>query len=1131
MVDLVLEPAGPPAAPVPLDPDQSRVVAHARGPLLVLAGPGTGKTTTLVEAMVARLSGPEPLAADQVLGLTFGRAAADHWRDRVLARLPGVMAPTITTFHAFAWSIVRAHYDVLAYPRAPRLLTGVEEDARVRELLEGAVSDGRFPWPDDLADALGCHGLADEIRDVVIRTRLLGLSPEELTRIGAQARDAGWVAAGAFMREYSDVLASAAEVDYATLIHEATAILRRDEIATAWRSRLRAIYVDEYQDTDPAQVALLSSLVTAETALVVVGDPDQSIYAFRGADIGKILSFHEDFPPGPGQAQGTTVVLSRGRRFGPVIQQAIAPVMERVQYPSMPRAVLAAHRRPDCSAAATNGSVRVLQADRLANQAAHIAAQLRQAGLSDGIAWRDMAVLVRASHAIPAIVRALDLVGVPVRVDAEDLPLMHNPAVHVLLTALRVVDHPASLTPAVAEELLRSPLGQADPVDLRRLAQILRRHLMRENPDVPAPSSARVVRDALDDPGLLTAVPAGQATSAVQAVRTVSALLAHARGVRREAGRVVDVLGALWFGPERAPSTWPSRLERLALSGGRAGRAADRDLDAILLLFEQAHQASTRFRQGISSFVADLEAQQIQATSRNAIHAQSDVVTVMTAHRAKGLQWRVVVVADVREGTWPDLRRRGRLLQPDRLGQEGLLPPVDASALLHEERRLFYVACTRASERLLITTVRDERAEHLPSRFLQDIAVPVESVTGQPTRVLSTSHLVAQLRMVLESPDSSPALREAAAQRLVQLRALDPAADPATWWGVRDITHAETPVRDDRPITVSGSSLETLARCPRRWFLEHEVHAKTVTSDVQSFGSVVHAIAELVELAVLPHDLDALQARLDVWWDRVSYEAPWYAQIQRRAAGDAIARFLTWRERRRASGAQVVGVEQAFEVPMRVPDDEGTVHDVILRGYMDRVELLAADPEAADGMARIEVFDLKTEAKPTGTVERHPQLALYQLAVREGAIADRVADAQPAGAALVQLRTDAPRDAGAPKLQIQSPLGAVAATPVRVGDALGPDGVGPVDTGSVDTALVDAVPDDITSDVSMNQDPLQRDPWVDAAGVTWIEHVIGRSVARVRREDFPAIPDPDACRFCAHTRSCPTKTDGRVITP
>ena len=1126
VVDLVLEPAGPPAAAVPLDPDQSRVVAHERGPLLVLAGPGTGKTTTLVEAMVARLSGPEPLAADQVLGLTFGRAAADHWRDRVLARLPGVMAPTITTFHAFAWSIVRSHYDVLAYPRAPRLLTGVEEDARVRELLDGAVSDGRFPWPDDLAAALGCHGLADEIRDVVIRTRLLGLSPEELTQIGAQAREAGWIAAGAFMREYSDVLASAAEVDYATLIHEATAILSREEIGSVWRSRLRAIYVDEYQDTDPAQVALLSSLVTTETALVVVGDPDQSIYAFRGADIGKILSFHEDFPSGPGHPDGATVVLSRARRFGPVIHQAIAPVMERVQYPSMPRSVLAAHRRPDCTAAATPGSVRVLQADRLANQAAHIAAHLRQAGLGDGMAWRDMAVLVRASHAIPALVRALDLAGVPVRVDAEDLPLMHNPAVHVLLTALRVVDHPAALTPAVADELLRSPLGQADPVDLRRLAQILRREVMREHPDLPAPSSARVVRDALDDPGMLTAVPSGQAASAVQAVRTVSALLAHARDVRRDAGRVVDVLGALWFGPERAPSSWPTRLERLALSGGRAGRAADRDLDAILLLFDQAHQASTRIRQGIGSFLADLESQQIQATSRTAVHAQSDVVTVMTAHRAKGLQWRFVVVADVREGTWPDLRRRGRLLQPDRLGQQGLLPPVDASALLQEERRLFYVACTRASERLLITTVHDERAEHLPSRFLQDIAVPVESVTGQPTRVLSTSHLVAHLRTVLESADSSPALREAAAHRLVHLRALDPAADPATWWGVRDITHAATPVRDDRPITVSGSSLEILARCPRRWFLEHEARATTVTSDVQSFGSVVHGIAELVELGVLPHDLDVLQARLDVWWERVSYEAPWYAQIERRAAGDAIARFLTWRERRRASGAQVVGVEQAFEVPMRVPDDEGTVHDVILRGYMDRVELLAPDPTSSDGVARVEVFDLKTQSKPTGTVERHPQLALYQLAVREGAVADRVAEARPAGAALVQLRADAARDPGAPKLQVQSPLGSGTGSPVHEVEGIAPEEIGLITWGPDDAGAVD-----ISGDVSVHQDPLQRDPGVDAGGITWIEHVIGRSVARVRREDFPAIPDPDACRFCDHARSCPTKTQGRVITP
>lgn len=1122
MVDLVLVPPGSAQPSVTLDADQARVVAHERGPLLVLAGPGTGKTTTLVEAMVARLSGPTPLQADQVLGLTFGRAAADQWRDRVLARLPGVQTPSITTFHAFAWSIVRAHHDVLHYSRPPRLLTGVEEDARVRELLAGAVSDGRFPWPDDLSAALGCDGLAREIRDVVIRTRLLGLSPDDLTRMGHDADDPGWVAAGTFMREYADVLAAAAEVDYATLINEAGAILQQESIGAAWRSRLRAIYVDEYQDTDPAQVALLQSLVTPETALVVVGDPDQSIYAFRGADIGKILSFHDDFARHPSQTTPDTVVLTAARRFGPVIHDAVVPVIERVQYAGIARDVLASHRHPDCSGAATPGVVRVLCADRMANQAAHIAADLRHAGLVGGVAWRDMAVLVRASHAIGPIVRALEVAGVPVRVDAEEAPLMHNPAVHVLITALRVVDQPDSLTPTVAEDLLGSPLGQADPVDLRRLAQILRRQAMRERPDDTPPSSGRVLRDAVNEPGMLTAVPSGQAGTAVAAVQTVSTLVGHARRVQRDGGRVVDVLGALWFGPESAPSSWPTRLEQTALAGGRSGRAADRDLDAVALLFDQAHQASTRARQSITAFLADLTAQQIQATSRDAVHAQSDVVTVMTAHRAKGSQWRMVVVADVREGTWPDLRRRGRLLMPDRLGREGLLPPIDAAALLQEERRLFYVACTRASERLLITTVDDERADHLPSRFLSDLAAPIVRVSGPPARVVSSRHLIARLRTLLESEQTSPAVRQAAAVRLARLAHLDSAADPATWWGVRPLTHATIPVRDDTPITVSGSSLETLARCPRRWFLEHEAQARTATSEVQSFGSVIHAIAELVESSVLPADLTQLEARLDAWWDRLAYDAPWHARAQRRAAADAVARFLTWRARRIAMGTRVVGVEHEFRTPVQVPDDVGTMHQVILRGYMDRVELLAPDPQAPDGLSRVQVFDLKTEANPGGSVERHPQLALYQLAIREGAVAHEVTDAHPAGAALVQLRHDGPRDAGAPKLQTQSALG-VAAAPA------GTDVSGEGDAGHGDADAVAGTED--AAAPAAHRDPLLVDPAVDREGVTWIEHVIGRSVARVRAENFPAIPDPDACRYCVHARSCPAKLEGRVITP
>jgi len=166
-----LEVDAEPAPSVPdLDAEQAAVVAHRRGPLLVLAGPGTGKTTTIVEAIAARLSDPEDhLPADAILALTFGRRAALELRDRVTARVGGGLIPTIATFHSFAFGLLQQTATPEEYANPPRLMSGAEEDVRIRELLRGAVVDGSVDWPEDLIGALPTLGLANEVRAVLVR--------------------------------------------------------------------------------------------------------------------------------------------------------------------------------------------------------------------------------------------------------------------------------------------------------------------------------------------------------------------------------------------------------------------------------------------------------------------------------------------------------------------------------------------------------------------------------------------------------------------------------------------------------------------------------------------------------------------------------------------------------------------------------------------------------------------------------------------------------------------------------------------------------------------------------------------------------------------------------------------------
>lgn len=236
-----------------------------------------------------------------------------------------------------------------------------------------------------------------------------------------------------------------------------------------------------------------------------------------------------------------------------------------------------------------------------------------------------------------------------------------------------------------------------------------------------------------------------------------------------------DLLWTLWSG-----TSWPHRLRRSVEAGGGAARRAHRDLDSICALFDVAVRAGERREHlAVAPFLEGLVQQEIPADTLADRGARGAAVRLLTAHRSKGLEWRLVVAAHVQAEGWPDLRRRSTLLQADRIGPSSagglvgsVVPPLTARELLMEERRLFYVACTRARERLVVTAVRssDDEGEQ-PSRFLDELGSTVEHVVGRPPRPLSLDGLVAELRRTLADPASDPGLREAAARRLARLSA------------------------------------------------------------------------------------------------------------------------------------------------------------------------------------------------------------------------------------------------------------------------------------------------------------------------------------------------------------------------
>ena len=1082
------------------------MVEHESGPLLVLAGPGTGKTTTLVESVASRIArGGDPA---RVLVLTFSRKAAVELRDRMALRIGAARAPQATTFHSFCYALVRAHQDSDLFVEPLRLLSGPEQDVAVRELLAGQPDLERLGlahvrWPDELRACLTTRGFADEVRAVLARSRELGLGPGALDAFARRIGRPDWRAAAAFLAEYLDVLDLQGVLDYAELVHRAVLLARRPEVAGQLAAQYDAVFVDEYQDTDPAQVRLLDALAGGGRTLVAFGDPDQSIYAFRGADVNGILDFPYAFPRADGRP-APVEVLRTSRRSGADLLAATRLVTQRMPLTRLPAEKVRAHR--ELAPVRDGGRVEVYTYPTSGTELDNIADILRRAHLEDGVPWGEMAVLVRAgSRTIPTVRRALTAAGVPLDIDGDDLALRHEPAVAPLLTALRAVamaeaaegvvrpeaartdegaasEEPLPEGEAVSEEqlseagavseeqpadadavsgeqpsptapqptatepqpsvtepqpsatepqpsvaswldtetaltLLASPLAGMDAADLRRLGRALRDEERAAGNALPPPSDELLAR-ALAEPERLAVHDPAYARGA----QRLGALLGKARQRLANGGSAEEALWDLWEG-----TPWPGRLERAARRGGAAGRNADRDLDAVCALFATAARAEERTGgRGALNFLEEIDAEDIAADTLTRRAVRPDAVRLMTAHRSKGLEWRLVVVAGVQEGLWPDLRRRGSLLEADRIGRDGLAEPLTPGALLAEERRLFYVAATRARERLVVTAVKAPADDgDQPSRFLTELGVEPKDVTGRPRRPLSVAALVAELRATTVDPRVSDTLREAAARRLARLAALAdddgrplvPSAHPYRWWGMFEPTESKVPLRNrDQPVVLSGSALDQLANtCALQWFLGREVKADAPATVAQGFGNVVHVLADEVASGHTPADLDVLMERLDSVWNALAFDAPWKSAQEKEHARVALERFLKWHVMDR-TGRTPVASEHDFDVTLEAGEVE-----VRIRGQMDRVE--------ADGEGRAYVVDFKTGKQPVSSaeVERHPQLAVYQLAVREGAV-DEAFDGvrpEPGGAELVQLRQGAPkRDGGEtlPKVQAQEPL-------------------------------------------------------------------------------------------------------------
>jgi DNA helicase-2/ATP-dependent DNA helicase PcrA len=776
------ESAGVEALLANLNAQQRRAVTHGDGPLLVVAGAGTGKTQ-VVTRRIAWLIATKRAKPSEILALTFTDKAAEEMQLRVDQLVPyGYTDTLVATFHAFGDRVVREHALELGLPSEPRVLTRAETVIFLRERLFRLELDAYRPLGDPTRFLAALAALFSRLKDEDVGPAEYRAHAAALT---TAAEVAGAAPAAAALREearrhaelaaaygrYQELLGEAGAIDFGDQVRLALTLLREHPAARrALQSRFRYVLVDEFQDVNRAQAELVTLIAEPHRNITVVGDDDQSIYRFRGAATGAIVDFQAHF-------RGARMIVMRRnyRSRAPILDTSYRlirfndPDRLEVQRGIVKR--LVAHRRggsavPVRQAAFATGT----------DEADWVAGEIERRTRA-GARPRDHAVLVRANADADAILRSLNLAGIPWRFSGVS-GLYSRPEVRLLLAFLRAIADPHSSVDVFA--LAASELYGLAGDDLAALTNRARR-------------TNRSLRETLDEldrqPGLLRLRPETRTSLA----RLVADLRRYSElGNRRPAGELL--------------------YEFLRSSGSlralvEAGTpAAEEALGNVARFFEIIRAQSSLLADDRAVFLAPhlqtlIEAGDDPATAD--LDPDADAVAVVTVHKAKGLEWPVVYMVGLVDGRFPARGRREQLGVPDAL-LRGTLPAGDAQ--VQEERRLFYVGMTRARDELVLSHALD--------------------YGGKRTRRVSPFVLEALDLPAGAAPPTTPA------NALERLGGFDApaAAVPAA---------APTPAPTE-PLVLSFYQVDAYLTCPLRYRYAHVLRVPTAPHHAIVYGSALH---------------------------------------------------------------------------------------------------------------------------------------------------------------------------------------------------------------------------------------------------------------------------------------------------
>ena len=823
---------------------QREAVLHGEGPLLIIAGAGTGKTTVLTRRIAHLISSKRALP-EEILALTFTEKAAVEMAERVDQLIPYGYAETrISTFHAFGDRVLREHALEAGISPEFRVLSGPEQIIFLRERIFRLPLRRFRPLGDPTRHLASLLGVVSRAKDEDVSAADYQAWAEGLaaSAAGEAQRDEaeGQLEIAAFYASYQRLLAEAGLVDFGDQIHGALTLLRqRPAVLASLRQRYRHVLVDEFQDTNHAQLELLRLLAgPASPNITVVGDDDQAIYRWRGAASANLLAFRRLYPGArevvlTENHRSTQEILDAASRLisynNPYRLEVMAGIDKRLRS-QRGRGTPVGHRHYDTVSAESDGV------------AALVAERLRR-----GLRPRDVAILVRSNGDADPFLRALNVQGLPHRFSGSR-GLYAREEVRLLLAFLRALANPedsVSVFYLAASDLYRLP-----EVELLRLNQYARRKTR------PLLAVLRELPNNEDLAGV-----EGKAREA--AARLLADLEAAAADVpRRRTGEVLYRF--------LQSSGYLARLSRQASAEAEARiRNIARFFDVVKAYGDVAEHDR------VPDFVVHLDLLREAGDDPAVAEADpdEDAVQVLTVHKAKGLEFPVVFLVGCAEGKFPVQKKRPPLGLPEALEKETLAP---GDPHLHEERRLFYVAMTRARDELVLTSAADYGTAR--------------------TRKLSRFAVEA-----LDLPSPAPAPRRSGA--LEALARNQPPPEPAV---AADASPSGTPLR------LSFRQVDDYETCPLKYRYVHVLRVPLLTHHRVVYGNAVHQAVQQYFKARLEgrgFDADALVEAFRSAWVSEGFLSREHEEERLRAGEAMLRRF--W-EADQADPLRPTGVEQEF---------------------------------------------------------------------------------------------------------------------------------------------------------------------------------------------------------------------------